>query len=583
MFYALVPLSPIYPLIIMTPGSTKRIAPLRARLIELWCDVLDVDESDVDDNPHFFDLGGDSVAAIRLVSAASDHGLALSNTIVFEHPELEVMASLCRETEPQTSAVRIDKPTNCWDEDLLCACESACGIGRVQIEDIGPCTVQQDFVMKSYLRHGTYHNQMVFHFSGDEALLRESWTCIEQRNPILRTRLVQYGEETVQVVVKGSSEWDHGSNLADYKLLNSKRRMGYGTPLVHFAIISQADEKFLVWTYLQAVVDGWTKKLIFQDLADCFANADNFKSKVIIRPPFKSFIEHIDSIDRSVAMAFWEHRLKGLTNIDIVYSSDSDHEPVSHESSRIIEGIPFSHRISPQSSSRSVISASSSITYSTIAHVAWALTISKVGGMKDVFFVSKRSGRQCALPGVESIMGPLIAHTPCRISIDPTETIKNLLMRTQADILEAIPWEPYGWRALFRRFGSARYCQSLLIPQVPETDIFARDIGRIGGGESREVFLSPDEGMSTMQNMALGTLIELRPRSEGRLEVVAEFDKGLISQARMKELIRVYASMLQDVAAVAQGQHFVTEELTVGMALCCRSNVGDGCVLGPSI
>ena len=75
--------------------------------MNLWCQVLDVEESDIDNNPHFFDLGGDCVAAIRLVRAASDHGLVLDNITVFEHPELEVMASLCRETELKTTRVKV--------------------------------------------------------------------------------------------------------------------------------------------------------------------------------------------------------------------------------------------------------------------------------------------------------------------------------------------------------------------------------------------------------------------------------------------------------------------------------------------
>ncbi|KAL8788278.1 MAG: hypothetical protein Q9195_007375 [Heterodermia aff. obscurata] len=552
----------------MTP-AVERTVPMRARLMDLWCEVLDVEETDIENDPHFFDLGGDSVAAIRLVRAASDRGLALDNITVFEHPELEAMASLCREAEPKASDTRRDSLTGPWDEALICACEKACGVDRAQIEDIDTCTVQQDFVMKSYLKHRTYHNQMVFHFSGDEALLRESWICIEQRNPILRTRLVQHGDKIVHVVVKGHSEWDQGSNLADYKLLNGKRIMGYGTPLVRFAIISEEHEKFLVWTYLQVVVDGWTKKLIFRDLAESFGNPDEFKSKAILRPPFKSFIEHINSIDQVAAMAFWDQRLNGLKNIDILHSSDTNHEPVSHESSRIVEEIPFSHRTSPKNASRSVnpATSSSSITYSTIAHVAWALTIRKISGLKDVFFVSKRSGRQCALASAESIMGPLIAHTPCRIKLDSTETIQNLLIRTQSDMLEAIPWEPYGWRVLLDRFGPARYCQSLLIPQAPETDVFARDIVSIGDGEKREVLLSPDEGLSTMQNMALGILIELRPRSEGKLQVVTEFDKGLISEVRMRRILRIYARMLQDVAAVSQKWRSTTKTLTVKMVL----------------
>lgn len=82
-------------------------------------------------------------------------------------------------------------------------------------------------------------------------------------------------------------------------------------------------------------------------------------------------------------------------------------------------------------------------------------------------------------------------------------------------------------------------------------------------GESK-ILLSPDEEMSTMQNMALGTLIELRPRKEGRLDVVAEFDKEVMSEMRMRDLMRVYGGMLQDVAAASQNQH---STMTVEMAL----------------
>ena len=67
--------------------------------MDLWCEVLDVEDSDTTKNPHFCDLRDDCVATIRLVGAANDRRIALSNSIVFEHPELEIMASFCRETE----------------------------------------------------------------------------------------------------------------------------------------------------------------------------------------------------------------------------------------------------------------------------------------------------------------------------------------------------------------------------------------------------------------------------------------------------------------------------------------------------
>ena len=162
--------------------------------------------------------------------------------------------------------------------------------------------------MKSYLKHGTYFNQMVFHFSGSEALLLDSRDCIQQRNPIWRTRLAQHGDKTFQVVVRDSNEWDKGSNLTEYKSWNRRKHMDCRTPLVRFAFISQGCEKFLVWTYLQAVVDGWSERLIFQELGEYTAKFRSFTENIVPRPPFKSFIDHIEAIDETAAMAFWNHR-----------------------------------------------------------------------------------------------------------------------------------------------------------------------------------------------------------------------------------------------------------------------------------
>ena len=108
--------------------------------------------------------------------------------------------------------------------------------------------------------------------------------------------------------------------------------------------------------------------------------------------------------------------------------------------------------------------------------------------------------------------------------------------------------------ALLKRFGHARYCQSLLILQVAETDIFAQEIGDIGNAKDRSALLSPDEGLSTMQNVALDTFTELRRRGSGRLQLVTEFDTHLVSEAPMKSLIHVYAKMLQVAADAASSR-----------------------------
>ncbi|RHY32976.1 hypothetical protein DYB32_002012 [Aphanomyces invadans] len=65
-------------------------------LSSVWSDVLSVELSKIGRNTSFFELGGDSITAIRLVSKARDIGLGLSSTNVMKYPTLWEMASFAK-------------------------------------------------------------------------------------------------------------------------------------------------------------------------------------------------------------------------------------------------------------------------------------------------------------------------------------------------------------------------------------------------------------------------------------------------------------------------------------------------------
>ncbi|MEV4094511.1 non-ribosomal peptide synthetase [Streptosporangium saharense] len=60
-------------------------------LAEIWCDVLELDEVGRQDS--FFDLGGDSLSAMRLASRARERGIRLGAEDVFEHEVLHELAA----------------------------------------------------------------------------------------------------------------------------------------------------------------------------------------------------------------------------------------------------------------------------------------------------------------------------------------------------------------------------------------------------------------------------------------------------------------------------------------------------------
>ncbi|MFE2105378.1 serine hydrolase, partial [Kitasatospora sp. NPDC059463] len=71
-----------------TPPRT----PVEEKLAALWCEGLDVTRVGVEDN--FFDLGGDSIRAVRMLNSARQAGLDLSLWMIYEARSLAELAGL---------------------------------------------------------------------------------------------------------------------------------------------------------------------------------------------------------------------------------------------------------------------------------------------------------------------------------------------------------------------------------------------------------------------------------------------------------------------------------------------------------
>ncbi|MEM9123780.1 MAG: phosphopantetheine-binding protein, partial [Pseudomonadota bacterium] len=61
-------------------------------LARIWCQVLRIDRAGLDDN--FYDLGGDSISAIRIAALARDEGLPVTAVSIFEHQTIALLAQI---------------------------------------------------------------------------------------------------------------------------------------------------------------------------------------------------------------------------------------------------------------------------------------------------------------------------------------------------------------------------------------------------------------------------------------------------------------------------------------------------------
>ncbi|KAL7934147.1 hypothetical protein V8C35DRAFT_327127 [Trichoderma chlorosporum] len=77
-------------------SDTNKHAPdtaMEIRLQNLWAEILSIPSQSIGKDDSFFRIGGDSIAAIRLVSLAREYRITLSVNDIFEDPRLSSLAS----------------------------------------------------------------------------------------------------------------------------------------------------------------------------------------------------------------------------------------------------------------------------------------------------------------------------------------------------------------------------------------------------------------------------------------------------------------------------------------------------------
>ena len=81
--------------------------------------------------------------------------------------------------------------------------------------------------------------QWVFQICGqsEQIQLIEAWDRLQKKHQILRTRLVNFVSDILQVVLRSDMEWHEGTDLAQYKGESLSQPIDSGRPLFRLAII----------------------------------------------------------------------------------------------------------------------------------------------------------------------------------------------------------------------------------------------------------------------------------------------------------------------------------------------------------
>ena len=456
------------------PPST----PMEKILVKAWADTLSRDLNEISANDNFIRLGGDSFAAMRLVSFARQNNIGLTVSSILRHSTLASLALAAREIRPsEESPIQpFDLlPDESTRRSTLLEAETQCKITQEVIEDILPATPLQEAMFMQSMSGGlTQFAQEVVELSPalDLVAYKAAWDLVVRKMPIIRTRIIIIDKVKVfQVVSKEGIDWLKVGDLREYMATDQQRRTEAGEAMIRLALYEEptTSRRVFVLSIHHSIFDGVSLELMFDAIYRVYSGQEIESS-----PNFNKFLEQVISTTQDPATTeYWTTRLAGTKARQFPTLPSPDHHPHARNSTQKL--IPF-----PEDTTQG-----SSITISTIIRGAWALILAQQTHASDVIFGAFLAGRNVSLPEIDTLAAPTFTNVPIRIHIDPNISVLSYLQRMQDEGIAMIPYEHFGLQNIAKLSDDAlKACQfqNLLVVQpMPDTRHVIKDDG---GGEA---------------------------------------------------------------------------------------------------
>ncbi|KAL4879275.1 hypothetical protein BJY04DRAFT_220395 [Aspergillus karnatakaensis] len=505
-------------------------------LAGLWEQALK-STSHVGANTHFFRSGGDSVTAMRLVALArgSQPFIPLSVGDIFKHPVLSDMARALddlSETEVTDTAVDIE-PFSLLGEysnNVLERIASQCKVASNAIQDAYPCTPLQEGLMAITAQHPqAYISRWIFRLDRniDVDLFREAWKQLFDRVAILRTRIVQDSKAgALQVVAGGDMVWGEvQSEVQAYIAQDSHISMGFGDPLMRFAVVTHGEARFFAWTAHHSTYDGWTARKFLEA-----ASAIYHQKAIPTFLPFTRFVKYLQTSPIDAARDYWQAQLAGGMG-------PSFPEKPKNYSPRQVQTLE-----------RHMIASSvSDFTISTLLRATWALILSQETGSQNVGFATALSGRTAPVSGILDVMGPTITTVPVRVSLDAAQSLSGYLDSIQQQATDMLPFEHTGLHNISQMTGMPLDFQHLFVVQPA--------IERLEQNDSTFQGVTPVP-FETVGFHSYPLVIECNTTSnnaESSVDVQFQFDPAALSTDKAKAIIERFSHVFTQLQSVAGG------------------------------
>ncbi|MGY4713121.1 non-ribosomal peptide synthetase, partial [Mycolicibacterium sp. CBM1] len=511
-------------------------------LAGIYATVLGVPRIGIDDS--FFDLGGDSLSAMRLIAAVNT-GLntRLSVRTLFEAPTVAQLADRIGgeriPLEPQTSEPHA--PPSVAVQSNLAGFD-----GSMRIADVLPLTpLQEGLLFHASAALGgddVYAVQVYVGLSGplDVDRLQAAVQAVVARHPNVAARFSQRFAQPVQVIPADAVvPWQYfelESAAGDIEELITRlcaaERAAVcelrDTPAFRAMLLRTSPDRYrLVLTNHHIVLDGWSLPIL---LGEVFASY--YGQRLAPVAPYRRFVTWLTDRDLDAARAVWANALAGFDTPTLLGSAGR---------ASLGERAVASFSVSGDTTrALGELARSCQTTVSTVLQAAYARVLMSLTGRCDVAFGTTVSGRPDEVLGADSMVGLLINTVPVRARIWASTTTVELLTQLQNDHVRTLDHEHLALSEIHRVLGQDHLFDTFFVYEN-----YPIDAARLSGADGLAI-----TDFSHHETNHYPVSVQAIPGDELTLRV--EYDTEVFDAAAVASLIerleRVLAAMIADPA-----------------------------------
>lgn len=444
--------------------------PTEVILVDLWKQTLGLTAVNI--HADFFDLGGNSIAAMRIMVGARNAGIKLSLKNILDIGNIAELGSAI-DSNPIQHLIRSSerahlsagKPGEAFVSDfdgvvtIEHLIEHCPGLGSMDdVSDTFHLTATQKGILFHLLLQGEqdplYLAQIRCDLVGELnfPIFQEAWDLLAQRHDVLRSVILHEGlHEPVQVIardrgieliihdlssledeVQQESERDAiaSVNLQEPISLNS-------SPMMRVTLVRMSETVVhLILDWHHILMDGWSLAVISNEVLLIYAALKKQEAHDLPEPGvFRDHVIALNEQDHEHIREFWRGKLDGLIYATPISQPAQTTDPLFARSNHnLMLGEDSTERLYE-------FARQCRVTPNTVIQAAWSLLLAKYNDTDDVLFGFAVTGRSSGIDNFESAVGMFVNSLPMRLRLDGSQTLAEWLRYVQNEQMEMVHYE----------------------------------------------------------------------------------------------------------------------------------------------